>query len=154
MVSVRFFDSYDEIEAWTRIHSEGVVLSDKTPLLANLSMQENIALMDEVHRFVPIKASQTLARRLLAKLNLSHIEGKRVGACSDFELFATMLLRAERMPKDEIFIVLPLSLLGHADAVEQTLALIALLDSPKAISILELNSNRMHYQGQTCHILD
>lgn len=154
MVDVRFFDSYDAIEAWIRIHPEGVVVSDITPLLANLSMRENIALMDEVHRLMPIKASQRLASRLLAKLNLSRIENKRVGGCSDFELFATMLLRAERMPKDAIFIVLPLSLLGHADAVEQVLTLVTLLDSQKAISILELNSNRMHYQGQACHILD
>lgn len=154
MVGVKFFDCYEDIEAWVRRHPEGVIVSDQTPLLANLSMQENVALMDEVHRLMPIQSSQKLASDLLAKLNMSHIGNKRVGACTDFELFAAMLLRAERMPKDAIFIMLPLSLLGHADAVDQTLALITLLDSNKTISILELNSNRMHYQGQACHILD
>lgn len=154
MVGVRFFDYYAGIESWIREHPEGVVVSDKTPLLANLSMTENIALIDQVHRNCSIKDSEKLARQLLAKLNLTAIEKKRVSICSDLELFATMLLRAERMPNDEVFIVLPLSLLGHADAIGQTLALLHLLDSHKKFSILELNSNRIHYQGQACHIFE
>lgn len=154
MVGVRFFDYYEEIEPWIREHPEGVVVSDKTPLLANLSMTENIALIDQVHQNCSIKDSEKLARQLLEKLNLTAIEKSRVSICSDLELFATMLLRAERMPDDEVFIVLPLSLLGHADAIGQTLALMQLLDSHKKFSILELSSNRIHYQGQACHIFE
>ncbi|NCN43661.1 MAG: hypothetical protein CO158_07725 [Piscirickettsiaceae bacterium CG_4_9_14_3_um_filter_43_564] len=154
MASVKFFRRYAEMEAWINNHPEGIIVSDKTPLLANLTMKENIALIDEVHRLMPVQESQQRASSLLAKLNLTTIEEKRVGTCSDLELFATMLLRAERMPREAIYIVLPLLLLGHADAIEQTLALLTLLDSQKDIFILELTSNRVHYQGQACHISD
>lgn len=130
-----------------------MLISNETPLISNLNMAENIALIKEVHEGMSIKAAEGLACEYLEKIGIGSIALKRISACQSIEIFYVMLIRALMMPQEQICILTPFLLIKHLSGLDELLSNIALLNDKKDIIILDTYSNELHYKGCECHIV-
>lgn len=125
-------------------------MSAKTPLLANLDMKENIALIKEVHHKMALKEAEAEARELLGLLGVGHIADLRVNRCSKEELFFAMILRAAMCDTKEILIRSPLQLLENLAKICEIIKQIQTLPLHKHITILDTYANAHHYKECGC----
>ncbi len=123
------------------------LISIDTPLLANLNMIENIALIPEVHKHTSIKKAQELAQNSLAKIDKENIALKRMHQLNEVEIFYVLIARALMDERETIVIVNPLSILKHVEFLAIAMKNLAILNEEKNIIILENDINRFHYEG-------
>jgi ABC-type nitrate/sulfonate/bicarbonate transport system ATPase subunit len=81
----------------------GLVSLD-TPLISNLSVWMNIALIPQYHQNMPEPEAQAMTLHLLQRLNVPAIAEKRNPALTTAERFCAMLLRAAAV-KDAILVL-------------------------------------------------
>jgi len=80
------------------------MVSLEVPLISNLNVLHNIALIKEYHYHMSRKEAETLSLQYLEKMNLASIAYKRNPALTYEERFCAMLLRAV-MVEDNIVVI-------------------------------------------------
>lgn len=131
------------------------LISTRTPLLSNLNMVENIALVKEVIFNIPTKKAQAIADDLLQKIDLSHISLYRVQQCSTLEIFFVMFIRALMSKENIIVIESPYLIVQELIDIEKLISTIHLLNASvdKNIIILDFENNATHYEGCKCNTI-
>ena len=124
-----------------------------TPLLSNLDMKENIALIQEVHHKKPRLQAEAEAVEMLQKIGLDHVADLRTNRCTKEELFYVMVVRALMCDKERIFIKSPLQLLENLSNICKIIKNIELLNNNKGIMILDTQTNHWHYEECGCNIV-
>jgi ABC-type lipoprotein export system ATPase subunit len=113
---LRLFESEDalerELEAFTVLHRQhlGMVSAD-VPLISNLDVWINIALIQQYQRNLPPATAREDALLYLRRYQLEMIAGKRNPALTDEQRFLVMLLRAAMVKEAFIVIDRPFKLL-------------------------------------------
>jgi len=133
--------------------NEYSLISRDTPLISNLSMIENIALIKEVHQFLSVKQAHKDALNLLDKLSLASIADKRINECCDEDVFYVMFMRAMMSSEKDIVIEVPFSLVKNLENIGKLIENILFLNDDKNIIILDNITNESKYKGYPCHII-
>lgn len=130
-------------------------VSLRTPLLSNLDMVENIALIEEVHQRIPRVSAHANALKLLKKLNMRHLAHKRTSQCNEYEQFTVSLIRASMMQSAEIVIVSPLTQYSSKDPIGDLIQVLDALEITKSVMILDIKLYEKEYEmkGFPCHII-
>lgn len=92
----------------------GLVAVD-VPLISNLNVCDNIALIIQYHNNVPVKEAEKLVIGHLKRCGLEQIAFKRNPSLSDEERFCAMLLRAAMVKDAYILIDRPLKILADLE---------------------------------------
>lgn len=106
---MKFFDSEDSLEkelndfAIKNKKSLGLVSLD-VPLISNLDVWINIALIRQYHQNLPPEEAEKEVVRYLQRYHLEKIAHRRSSALTDEERFCVMLLRAA-MVADAIIVI-------------------------------------------------
>ena len=132
---------------------ETILVSNKTPLLSNLDMKENIALIKEVHHKKPRLKAEDEAKEMLQKIGLERIADFRSNRCTKEELFYVMIIRAFMCDRERIVIKSPLQLLENLSRICNIVKNIEILNTDKDIMILDTQANHWHYEGCGCNII-
>ncbi len=131
------------------MQNEYALISKDAPLISNLNMCENIALIKETHENKSIRDAEDEAFEMLKKIELGEIALKRVSQCNSLEIFFVMFIRA-LMTKRKSVIIVPLFLLTNSfEDMGDILKKIVILNSDKNIYILDLISNENYYSDFT-----
>ena len=142
----------EDISNYIKTLDDYSLISTDTPLISNLNMLENIALIKEVHQHKSIVSAEKEAKDYLSKINLEKISNNRVIQCSNLEIFYVKLIRALMTDEDNIIIVLPFSITTNLTDVKSFIDNIYMLNYKK-ILILELYTNKSKYEGSLCNII-
>ena len=134
----------------TQEHS--VIVSHHTPLISNLDMCENIALIKEFHENLSVRDAEDLALEMLQVLELEHIARYRAHKCSHEERLLVMMMRAMMCQEKSIIIKLPSEILGNLLTIQKTVERVTEISKSKNIVILDLVTNKIYYEGSACHI--
>jgi ABC-type nitrate/sulfonate/bicarbonate transport system ATPase subunit len=111
-----FFDSDTELaraqEDFVQQHVGSVRVSAALPLISNLLVWENVALVKQYHNQFSKQEARTLVSRYLARLDLESVAHARDPELNEEQRFCVMVLRAAMMPDavlliDQPFKVLP-----------------------------------------------
>jgi len=81
----------------------GLVSLD-APLISNLSVLGNIALIKQYHGRLPVRAAEEIVKMRLKRLHLENIAGKRNPVLLEVQRFCAMVLRAA-MVEDAIMVI-------------------------------------------------
>jgi len=81
----------------------GLVSLD-APLISNLAIWSNIALIRQYHQNMPRSKAKALAEDLLRRTGMESISGKRNSALTDEERFCAMIFRAA-MVRDAVLVL-------------------------------------------------
>ena len=129
------------------------LISEETPLLSNLNMLENIALIKEVHEQMPSSKAQRLAKSYLEKIKLGYISYNRPVECTEIDIFYVMFIRALMTKEIHIIIVMPISLIHDIEYVKTLIENIEVLNNNKNIILLDSQNNESNYKGCSCSII-
>jgi len=126
------------------------------PLLSNLTVIENIALIEEVHERLPREIAHRNALEKLGLLRLETIAASRIATCSQFERFSVEMIRASMMLDVKIYIILPLQQFHTNNSIGDMMQLIVDINVEERVTILDLYSNIEKYKrkGVPCHIIE
>lgn len=124
-----------------------MLVTKNTPLISNLNMCENIALIKETHENLNTISAEAEATKELEKIGFSAIVKKRISECNTEEIFFTMLIRALMTKERSVIIVSLLSLIGDFADIKSTIDKISILNSSKNLYVLDLFSNEVHYKN-------
>ncbi len=80
------------------------IVSLEAPLISNLTIWSNIALIPQYHRNMPWHEAKSRVETLLGRLGMASIAEKRNPALTEEERFCAMLLRAA-MVRDAILVL-------------------------------------------------
>jgi len=127
--------------------SDYSLISADTPLISNLNMIENIALIHEVHNHTPTNIAQEEAKEYLNKIKKLDIGLKRTHQCNEVEIFYIMIIRALMTSEKTIVILHPLAILQNIEFLAISMKNLSILNDNKNIIILENDINRFHYEG-------
>jgi len=140
------------IENFLQKEEEFILISADTPLISNLDMCENIALIKEVHENMSIYEANILAVDMLRRVDLEEISHKYINSCSDEEIFLVIFLRAVMSQEKNVILKLPSRILGNLFHVKKLIEKMISIDNSKKIIILDLVSNENYYEGSKCSI--
>jgi ABC-type lipopolysaccharide export system ATPase subunit len=87
------------------------IVSLEVPLISNLNVLHNIALVKEYHHHLSRKEAETLSLQYLDKMNLIGIAYRRNPALTDEERFCAMLLRAVMVEDNHVVIDRPFKIM-------------------------------------------
>ena len=115
---MRLFESEEELQkelqSFIAAHKTrlGLVSLD-APLISNLAIWSNIALIRQYHQNMPRQEARAFTENLLHRLGMDSIVEKRNPALTEEERFCAMLLRAS-MVRDAILVLdRPFNILTH-----------------------------------------
>jgi len=131
----------------------GIEVSAQTPLLSNLNMIENIALIRSVHHKLPQEEALAQAREALRVIGLDSICHNRVHQCQPIELLYVMVVRALMHDASNILIVTPYSFVKKLCEFELILDTLQKLQFQQNIIIVDIEKNIHHYRNCQCNIL-
>ena len=152
MVTIELFKTTKDVQCWIEQQQDYVLLSEQTPLLSNLLVWENIALIEQSHHRLAINQSQRNAQALLNRVEQGHLAKKRIYECGELELFIALLARAYFMDVAQLVIVYPEALVGNTVDFSDVRYWIERIETKKTVVILDLIYNQGYFQGQVCHI--
>ena len=115
----------------------GMVSLD-APLISNLNVLHNIALIKEYHHGASRHEAETLVLAYLDKMNMSGIAYKRNPALTQEERFCALMLRAVMVEDNAVVIDRPFTIMPDLN------------DSRYIVHILDMVNDLLH----TCCILD
>lgn len=134
---------------------ENTFVSSNIPLLSNLSMLENIALVLQVHEHLSRKQAHQEVYHALNALGLEKIAMLRYEACSDKEIFLVQLIRACIKKDVRIIIEQPFLLLGDEFNLDFVFnALDTLNIACERVLVVDLIHQKNYYQEDRCHIIE
>jgi len=115
----------------------GLVSLD-APLISNLSVLSNIALIKQYHGGLSVREAEDIAKIFLKKLHLEDIAGKRSPVLEEEQRFCVMVLRAV-MVEDAILVI------------DRPFKIMPDLDDTRFIRDVLTSVNELF---QECHIFD
>ena len=128
-------------------------VSTQTPLLSNLSMLENIALISQVHDKMGMAQSHKKAYAALKSLELEQIAPLRYENCSAKEKFYVQLIRANILKDAKIIIEQPFMLLAEEMSIHFILDALGRLNIPyERVRIIDLVHQENNYKEPQCRI--
>ncbi|MBU0631013.1 hypothetical protein KKA17_00035 [bacterium] len=148
------FQHYNELDKYLNTLANTTIIKENIPLISNLNILENIAIIKEVHANKPVIEAEQEALEFLKLLSLEEIAKKRVPECNEFEIFCTMLLRAIMSENPTIVIVTPFSLITTLTGVQEIADVISKLNTKKDIIIVDMLNNKTNYEGELCRIVE
>jgi len=106
---LRFFDSEDalqtSLDAFLAEHKTHLgLVSLEVPLISNLPVWSNIALIRQYHENMPWEEARALVAGLLKRFDMTGIAEKRNSSLKMEELFCVMLIRAA-MVRDAVVVL-------------------------------------------------
>ena len=106
---MRFFDSEDalqtSLDAFLAEHKTHLgLVSLEVPLISNLPVWSNIALIRQYHENMPWEEARALVAGLLKRFDMTGIAEKRNSSLKMEELFCVMLIRAA-MVRDAVVVL-------------------------------------------------
>lgn len=129
------------------------LISKDTPLISNLNMIENIALIKEVHELLSIEKAESIAKESLAKIDIAQIALKRLNQCNSLEIFYVMFIRSLMSKERSVIVVTPFSLINNLRDIQPIVDTIERLNGDKNVFIFDTISNKPHYEGSSCPIV-
>lgn len=120
-------------------------VSLETPLLSNLSVLDNVALVKEYRSSLHDTSSKDEALRLLTRLHIPHLATKRNNDLSDVERFWVMMCRAAMVSSSCVVIDRPLSFVQshqHLDFIQDALSILDEFFDEIVLIGLEWNEQR------------
>jgi len=142
-----------EIYEYIDTREEYSLISRDTPLISNLNMIENIALIKEVHERLSIEKAENIAKEYLEKIGISDIGLNRLNECNSLEIFYVMFIRALMSKEMNVIIVTPFSLISNLRDIQPIIDSIEILNEGKNILIFDNITNKSHYEGSSCPIV-
>jgi ABC-type lipopolysaccharide export system ATPase subunit len=113
-----FFESEETLErtlqrflAEHRMHM-GLV-SPEAPLISNLPVWSNIALIRQYHENIPAEAARKFVLGLLKRFDMTGIADQRTSSLKNDELFCAMLIRATMVRAAVVVLDRPFRILPH-----------------------------------------
>ncbi|MDF1882187.1 hypothetical protein JHD50_12905 [Sulfurimonas sp. MAG313] len=129
-------------------------MSRQTPLLSNLSITENIALILQVHEKLSREDALQQAKEALESLDLGYLCEFRYNNCNLKETFHIQLIRAIMIKGSQIIIDQPFSLVREELSLDFIFkALEKLKISINTVLILDLNHQKNYYKESPCLII-
>ncbi len=146
-IPVKIFENYHALQTYV-VENNLAVVSEDTPLLVDLSTNENISLILEYHYKYSIKDATIYTDKLLEKCGYKNITDKRPFKLTKEEKLIIQFIRAYVSPKEKIAIVKPFSML---DKVEDLSTLIKIADilNEKDIQIVDTVIHK-YYEENRC----
>jgi len=95
-------------------HRLGLVSMD-APLISNLSVLSNIALIKQYHGRLSVREAEDIARMHLEKLHLDNIAAKRNPVLLEMQRFSVMVLRAVMVEDAMVVIDRPFKIMPDLD---------------------------------------
>jgi ABC-type lipoprotein export system ATPase subunit len=123
------------------------LVSVDVPLISNLDVCDNIALIIQYHRDAPVGEAENHVMNYLMRFHLEAIARKRNPSLSDRERFCAMLVRAVMVDSAVVVIDRPLKLLPDLEDNRffyNTLTTVS--DLFTECHILDYKWNRHHYE--------
>lgn len=143
--------SSDDIEKFIQEQEGSALISLDTPLISNLDMCENIALIKAFHERMPIEDANALAIEMMSSVGLENIVYKRVNSCSKEEMFLVMFIRAIMSKDERVIVKSPNKLLDNLLNIKELLTTMRELNSSKKVIIVDLVNNKNYYEGTLCN---
>ncbi len=119
------------------------LISVETPLLRDLSIIENIALILEYHENYSINKAEQTVFKLMEKCQINGIKDKRVYELDKKDILIVKYLRAYVSSFDTILIIKPFSMLDHTKDMEVLFKLFNIFND-KITKIVDLKSNKYY----------
>ncbi len=116
------------------------LISDKVPLLRDLNIVENIALILEYHENRSIEKANKIALSLLKRYGIDNLANKKVYEIDKVDNIIIKYIRAYVSNFDTIVIDRPFSMLDSLEELDIVFGLNKILDK-KTIEIVDLKSN-------------
>ncbi len=114
------------------------MVSLEAPLISNLSVLDNIALIRQYHQHLPRRQAEDLGREYLRKLHMEDLAGKRNSVLLEEQRFCVMVLRAVMVEEAVLVLDRPFKMMP---------------DLPDARFVYDvIRTVEEHYQE--CHIFD
>ena len=146
-IPVKIFEDFHVLQAYI-IENDMAVVSEDTPLLVDLSANENIALILEYHYRYSVKNATIYTDNLLEKCGYIEISSKRPFRLNKKEKFIIQCIRAYISPKDKIAIIKPFSMLDKVEDLSYLTKLADILDE-KEMQIVDTAIHK-YYEENTC----
>lgn len=140
------------MENFIQTKEDSVLISADTPLISNLNMCENIALIKEVREGMLVLDAENLASAILRMLDLESITYRRVDNCSQEEIFLVMFIRAMMSQENSVIIKLPSNILGNLANIKKIIRDVVSINKSKEIFILDYENYKRYYEGCECNI--
>ena len=150
---MKLFTSKEEIPEYVQTQEDYSLISGDLPLIYNLNILENIAIIKEVHENMSVLEAEQLAEATLQSVGLKSLGVKRAEQCLTNEIFCVMLIRAMMCKENTIIIEYPELLLESLKDIGKMIDIIALLRSAKTIVFLDIKNNENYYKGSICNII-
>lgn len=125
----------------------------KTPLISNLNILENIALIKEVHEHLETSVAQEEALAYLQKIELSYLAKFRVSQCNEVEIFLIMIIRALMTKEKTVIILRVFSITNHLINIKTIIDNIQIINNNKKILLLDLHVNESDYKEDRCNTI-
>ncbi|WP_331774800.1 hypothetical protein [Sulfurospirillum sp. 1612] len=132
-------------------HKEVALISKNTPLLANLTVIDNIALILEYHNRCSVNVAIIKVMELLKKCHIETIRDKKPHQLSRKDIIKVKYLRAHVSDYNMIVIDRPFMILDEHNDIDCIFEMFELLDE-KDVEIVDLESNH-YYKDKQCHII-
>ncbi len=127
------------------------MVSDDTPLLVELSANENISLILKCHYGYSVKKAKKATSKLLKECGYEDIEDKKPFEMIKKEKLAIQYIRAYVSKFDDIAVIKPLSIVDRVEDIEEIFRLKGILED-KDVCILDTVKHDF-YKDKTCHII-
>jgi ABC-type sugar transport system ATPase subunit len=126
-----------------------------TPLLSNLDIIENIALIKEVHEGFSRDKALAVAQEALNAVGAGHIAHFRSVKCSVKELFIAQLIRATMVQYAKIVIIRPFVMLKDTEEIQTIVDVVFQIAKTHDCTVLDMKINRSKYEagGDLCLII-
>ena len=119
------------------------IISTTTPLLRDLSVIENIALMLEYNKNYSISKAEQAIFKLMKRFKIEGIKDKRVYELNKKDILIIKYLRAYVSSFDTILVVKPFSMLDNVEDLDVLFELFNIYND-KMTKIVDLNSNQYY----------
>ena len=130
--------NHDKLNEFVSAVKDALIISDATPLLSNITVSENIAIVKEA--VYGAKSATTEVLNYLEKFGVAYITNLRVEALSKHEIAIAMLIRAQMHSSEKLIV---LAEVFDMDKIEE----IAFDLFTKEILILDVDTNKALYKG-------
>ncbi|HOF04921.1 MAG TPA: hypothetical protein PK175_11115 [Syntrophales bacterium] len=125
------------------------LVSRKAPLLSNLSVLENIALINQYHHGFSRQKAEETAREYLRRLDLESLAGKRNPQLLEEQRFGVLVLRAAMIEDSLLVLDRPFQMmpaLGDSGFIYNVIA--SVTDRFRECHILDYSLNAGRYAGR------
>ena len=146
-IPVKIFEDYHTLQTYV-VENNLAVVSEDIPLLVDLSVNENIALILEYHYKYSVKNATIYTNQLLKKCGYIELSNKRPFKLNKKDKFIIQCIRAYVSPKDKVAIIKPFSMLDRVEDLSYITKLADILDE-KEMQIVDTAMHR-YYKENKC----